>query len=214
MPEAKMTAGPPYVLKALPYALDALEPVLSREALEYHHGRHHCAYVDKLNALLEGSALAGQPLEGLIGRSTGALFNNAAQVWNHAFYWHSMAKGGGKPAGDLAKAIDRDCGSLAELEKKLAEAGATQFGSGWAWLVSDPDGKLSVTKTGNAETPITDPKQIPLLTIDVWEHAYYLDFQNRRPDYLGAFLDNLANWKFAADNYANRGKGARAIADM
>lgn len=203
-----------FELPALPYAKDALAPHVSANTLDFHHGKHHQAYLTNLEKAIGGTDEAKKSLEEIIRGSSGGVFNNAAQVWNHAFYWHSMSKGGGAPSGDLAKAIDRDLGSLGELKKKLSEAGATQFGSGWAWLVSDPDGKLAVTKTPNAETPISDPRQIPLLTIDVWEHAYYLDFQNRRPDYLGAFLDNLANWKFAADNYANRGKGVRAFADM
>lgn len=203
-----------FELPALPYAKDALAPHVSANTLDFHYGKHHQAYMTNLEKAIGGTDEAKKSLEEIVRSASGGTFNNAAQVWNHAFYWHSMAKSGGAPSGDLAKAIDRDCGSLAELKKKLSEAGATQFGSGWAWLVSDPDGKLSVTKTPNAETPITDPKQIPLLTIDVWEHAYYLDFQNRRPDYLGSFLDKLANWSFAADNYANRGKGARAFTDM
>ncbi len=203
-----------FELPALPYAKDALAPHVSAKTLEFHHGKHHQAYMTNLEKAIGTSDDAKKSLEEIVRKSSGGVFNNAAQVWNHAFYWHSMTPKGGRPSGDLAKAIDRDFGSLDELKKKLSEAGATQFGSGWAWLVSNPDGKLSVTKTPNAETPITDAKQIPLLTIDVWEHAYYLDFQNRRPDYLGAFLDNLANWSFAAENYASRGDGARAIADM
>ncbi len=203
-----------FELPALPYAKDALAPHVSAKTLEFHHGKHHQAYMTNLEKAIGTSDDAKKSLEEIVRMSSGGVFNNAAQVWNHAFYWHSMTPKGGRPSGDLAKAIDRDFGSLDELKKKLSEAGATQFGSGWAWLVSNPDGKLSVTKTPNAETPITDAKQIPLLTIDVWEHAYYLDFQNRRPDYLGAFLDNLANWSFAAENYASRGDGARAIADM
>jgi len=203
-----------FELPPLPYAQDALEPHVSARTLEFHYGKHHQTYMTNLEKAIGSGADASRSLEEIVRSAEGGVFNNAAQVWNHSFYWHSMAKGGGAPAGDLAKAIDRDFGSLDELKKKLSEAGATQFGSGWAWLVSDPDGKLSVTKTPNAETPLTDPAQIPLLTIDVWEHAYYLDFQNRRPDYLGAFLDNLANWGFAAENYDARGNGARAFADM
>ena len=203
-----------FELPALPYAKDALAPHVSANTLDFHYGKHHQAYMTNLEKAIGGTGDADKTLEEIIRGSDGGVFNNAAQVWNHAFYWHSMAAGGGAPAGDLAAAIDRDFGSMDELKKKLSEAGATQFGSGWAWLVSDPDGKLSVTKTPNAETPVSDPNQIPLLTIDVWEHAYYLDFQNRRPDYLGSFLDNLANWGFAAANYDARGNGARAIADM
>jgi len=203
-----------FELPALPYAKDALDPHVSARTLEFHYGKHHQTYMTNLEKAIGGTADAGKSLEEIVRGSSGGVFNNAAQVWNHMFYWHCMAAGAGAPSGDLAKAIDRDCGGMDGLKKALSEAGATQFGSGWAWLVSDPDGKLSVTKTPNAETPITDPKQIPLLTIDVWEHAYYLDYQNARPAYLGAFLDKLANWAFASENYANRGAGARAFADM
>ena len=203
-----------FELPALPYAKDALAPHVSANTLEFHHGKHHQTYMTNLEKAIGDSADAGKSLEEIVRGASGGVFNNAAQVWNHMFYWHCMAADGGQPSGDLGKAIDRDCGGMDGLKKALSEAGATQFGSGWAWLVSDPDGKLSVTKTPNAETPISDPKQIPLLTIDVWEHAYYLDYQNARPAYLGAFLDNLANWNFASENYANRGSGARAFADM
>jgi len=203
-----------FELPALPYAKDALAPHVSANTLEFHYGKHHQTYMTNLEKAIGGSADAGKSLEEIVRGSSGGVFNNAAQVWNHMFYWHCMAADGGKPSGDLASAIDRDIGSMDELKKQLSEAGATQFGSGWAWLVSDPGGKLSVTKTPNAESPISNPDHIPLLTIDVWEHAYYLDYQNRRPAYLGAFLDNLANWSFASENYANRSSGARAFADM
>jgi Fe-Mn family superoxide dismutase len=203
-----------FELPALPYAKDALAPHVSANTLDFHYGKHHQAYMTNLEKAIGGSANADKSLEEIIRGSEGGVFNNAAQVWNHAFYWHSMAPGGSAPSADLAAAVDRDFGSLDGLKTKLSEAGATQFGSGWAWLVSDPDGKLAVTKTPNAETPVSDPAQVPLLTIDVWEHAYYLDFQNRRPDYLGTFLESLANWEFASANYASRASGARAIADM
>lgn len=204
-----------FELPSLPYAQDALAPHISANTLDFHYGKHHQTYMTNLANALKDTADASKSLEEIVRSSSGGNFNNAAQVWNHAFYWHSMSpNGGGSPSGDLAAAIDRDCGGLAKLKEALAAAGATQFGSGWAWLVSDPAGKLSVTKTANAETPITDTNQIPLLTIDVWEHAYYLDFQNRRPGYLSTFLDSLVNWGFAAENYANRGAGVRAYADM
>jgi Fe-Mn family superoxide dismutase len=203
-----------FELPALPYARDALAPHISSNTLDFHYGKHHQAYMTNLEKAIGGSADADKSLEEIVRGSSGGVFNNAAQVWNHAFYWHSMSAGGGAPGGDLAAAIARDIGSQDELNAKLSEAGATQFGSGWAWLVSDAGGTLSVTKTPNGETPLSDASVIPLLTIDVWEHAYYLDFQNRRPDYLGSFLANLANWGFAAANYDARGSGARAIADM
>jgi Fe-Mn family superoxide dismutase len=203
-----------FELPPLPYAKDALAPHISANTLDFHYGKHHQTYMTNLEKALGGTADADKSLEEVVRGASGGVFNNAAQVWNHAFYWHSMAPGGSAASSDLAAAISRDLGSMDDLNKALSEAGATQFGSGWAWLVTDPDGKLSVTKTANADTPITDPGTIPLLTIDVWEHAYYLDFQNRRPDYLGTFLSSLANWAFASENYANRGSGARAIADM
>ena len=203
-----------FELPALPYAKDALGPHVSANTLDFHYGKHHQTYMTNLEKALAGTADAGKSLEEVVRSSSGGIFNNAAQVWNHAFYWHSMSGSSSAPSSDLATAINRDFGSMDALKSALSEAGATQFGSGWAWLVSDPDGKLSVTKTGNAQTPITDSSAIALLTIDVWEHAYYLDYQNRRPAYLGAFLDNLANWAFASENYANRGAGVRAFADM
>ena len=203
-----------FELPPLPYAKDALAPHISANTLDFHYGKHHQTYMTNLEKALSGKPDADKTLEAVIRGAEGGVFNNAAQVWNHAFYWHSMAPGGSAPSGDLSSAISRDLGSIDDLNKALSEAGATQFGSGWAWLVTDPDGKLSVTKTANADTPITNAKSIPLLTIDVWEHAYYLDYQNRRPDYLKTFLSSLANWKFAAENYANRGNGARAFADM
>ena len=203
-----------FELPALPYARDALAPHISSNTLDFHYGKHHQAYMTNLEKAIGGTADADKSLEEIVRGSSGGVFNNAAQVWNHAFYWHSMSAQGGAPGGDLAAAIARDIGSQDELNAKLSEAGATQFGSGWAWLVSDAGGKLSVTKTPNGETPLSDASVIPLLTIDVWEHAYYLDFQNRRPDYLGSFLTNLANWNFAAANYDARGNGARTIADM
>ncbi|WP_417491495.1 superoxide dismutase [Maricaulis sp.] len=196
-----------FTLPALPYAQDALAPHISAETLDFHHGKHHAAYVTNLNKLLDGHALAGKSLEDIIKASAGkadmaGIFNNAAQVWNHTFYWSSMTpNGGGAPAGELASMLTRDFGSLDAFKTAFATAGATQFGSGWAWLVLK-DGKLEIRKTGNAETPITEAGVTPLLTMDVWEHAYYVDFRNRRPDYIATFLDHLINWDFAAANLA------------
>ena len=196
-----------FELPALPFAADALAPHISAETLGFHHGKHHNTYVTNLNKLTKDSALAEASLEDVIRGSAGdaakaGLFNNAAQVWNHTFYWNSMKPGGGgSPSGAVASAIDAAFGSYDKFAEEIATAAATQFGSGWAWLVSD-GGALKVVKTANAETPITSG-QTPLITIDVWEHAYYLDFQNRRPDYVKAFLDHLVNWDFAAENLAN-----------
>jgi len=196
-----------FTLPDLPYARDALAPHISGETLDFHHGKHHKAYVDKANDLVKGTDLESVDLETAIRAAwkdkNTALFNNAAQIWNHTFYWNSMSpKGGGKPSGKLAEAIDRDFGSFEKFADAFKTAGAGQFGSGWAWLVVK-DGTLEIRKTPNAETPITEAGVTPLLTMDVWEHAYYLDFQNRRPDYMGAFLGHLVNWDFAAENFAN-----------
>ena len=196
-----------FTLPDLPYAKDALAPHISSQTLDFHHGKHHNAYVGKLNGLVEGTDMASLTLEDVIKKSAGdaakaGIFNNAAQIWNHTFYWQSMRpNGGGAPTGDLAAMIDRDFGSLDAFKTAFADAGATQFGSGWAWLVL-ANGKLEIRKTLNAETPLTEEGVTPRLTMDVWEHAYYLDFQNRRPDYITSFLDNLVNWEFAAENLA------------
>jgi Fe-Mn family superoxide dismutase len=188
----------PFTLPPLPYALDALEPHLSRETLELHHGKHHQTYVDKLNELVEGSSDADLD-KVILEAEKGPVFNNAAQHWNHSFYWQCMAPdGGGTPEGELAEAIDREFGSFGALSEKLHEAGATHFGSGWAWLVHDGS-KLLVTSTHDADLPLAH-SQRALLTIDVWEHAYYVDYRNKRPDYLTAFLDHLVNWDFVAKN--------------
>jgi Fe-Mn family superoxide dismutase len=193
-------------LPALPYDLDALEPHISRSTLEFHHGKHHAAYVTNLNNLVAGTELEGQSLEDTItavaGDATKAgIFNNAAQVWNHSFYWQCIkAGGGGTPSGDLAAKIDADFGSFDAFKEQFKTAGATQFGSGWAWLVLD-DGTLKVTKTANADLPLAHGQKA-LLTMDVWEHAYYLDYQNRRPDYMSTYLDKLVNWDFVAANLA------------
>ncbi len=194
----------PHVLPPLPYAEGALDPVISANTLRYHHDKHHKGYVDNLNKLIAGTPLAGLSLEKLIAATAGqadkvAIFNNAAQAWNHSFYWRSLhPKGGGAPPAALKQRIEAAFGDLAACRKELATAATTQFGSGWAWLVLDA-GKLKVVRTGNAETPLT-AGMTPLLTIDVWEHAYYLDYQNRRADYVDAVLDKLINWGFAAEN--------------
>jgi Fe-Mn family superoxide dismutase len=193
-----------YELPALPYAYDALEPYISKRTLEFHHDKHHAAYVNTFNNAVNGTDMDAMPLEAAVKAIAGnpekqGVFNNAAQAWNHTFYWNSMKPGGGgQPSGDLARKIEADFGSFDGFVSAFKTAGATQFGSGWAWLVLD-GGTLKVTKTLNAETPITSG-MVPLLTMDVWEHAYYLDYQNRRPDYIDTFINNLANWDFAASN--------------
>lgn len=193
-----------HVLPPLPYAENALEPVISANTLGFHYGKHHKAYVDNLNKLVAGTEFAGLKLEKIITETAGkegktAIFNNAAQAWNHAFYWQSLSpKGGGQPPQALRQKIEASFGSVDACVKELAAAATTQFGSGWAWLVLDGD-KLKAVKTGNADSPLTKGLK-PLLTIDVWEHAYYLDYQNRRPDYINALLYKLINWSFAEDN--------------
>jgi Fe-Mn family superoxide dismutase len=191
-------------LPELPYAQDALAPVISANTLEFHHGKHHKAYVDNLNKLVAGTDLAEADLETVIKKVAGdpsraGIFNNAAQVWNHSFYWKCLkAAGGGKPTGTVAAKIDAAWGSYEKFAEELKNAGVTQFGSGWAWLVID-GGQLKITKTANADTPIAHGVK-PLLTLDVWEHAYYLDYQNRRPDYLSAVIANLIHWDFVNAN--------------
>ena len=188
-----------FTLPELPYSKDALAPHISAETLEYHYGKHHKTYVDKLNELLAGKPEADKKLEEVIMSSEGPVFNNAAQIWNHTFYWSSMkAKGGGEPTGDLAAAITRDFGSFDKFKTEFTQAGITQFGSGWAWLVLE-DGKLKVTKTPNADLPMKHGQKA-LLTMDVWEHAYYIDYRNARPKYIETFLTSLANWDFALEN--------------
>lgn len=192
----------PFVLPELPYSKEAFLPHLSAENFDYHYGKHHNAYVVNLNKLLEDNTeLKGKSLEEIIeisakDSSLSGVFNNAAQIWNHTFYWNSIKpQGGGKPGGELAKQIEKDFGGFEKFVEEFKQAGATQFGSGWAWLVLEA-GKLKVVKTANAGTPIT-AGQHPILTCDVWEHAYYIDYRNRRPDYLGIFLEHLVNWDFA-----------------
>jgi Fe-Mn family superoxide dismutase len=194
-----------FELPALPYASDALAPHISAETLSFHHGKHHATYVTNLNNFVAADPeLQGKTLEEIIRSSSGGIFNNAAQVWNHTFYWNSLSPaGGGAPTGELAAAIDAAWGSFDNFKAAFDKAAAGQFGSGWAWLVSDKEGKLSITTTSNAGTPLTNADQVALLTCDVWEHAYYIDFRNSRPNYLKAFWA-LANWDFAASNYANR----------
>ena len=185
-------------LPELPYALDALEPHVSRRTLEFHHGKHHKTYVDTTLKLIKGTRYENAPLEDIVrdtAKEGGQLFNNAAQAWNHSFFWDCMSpNGGGKPTGPAAEAIEAGLGGYDAFRKSFGEAAATLFGSGWAWLALE-NGKMSVLKTGNADTPIAHG-QVPLLTLDVWEHAYYLDYQNRRPDFIQAFLDHLLNWDF------------------
>lgn len=194
-------------LPALPYANDALAPHITPETIEFHHGKHHNAYVVNLNNLIKDTDLADKDLEAIIQAVAGdaskaGVFNNAAQVWNHTFYWNSMKpNGGGKPTGAIAAKIDADFGSYEKFVELFTAAATTQFGSGWAWLVVGADGKLAITKTGNADTPIVHGQK-PLLTIDVWEHAYYIDFRNLRPNYIATFLEKLVNWDFANANLA------------
>lgn len=196
-----------FELPALPYDSAALEPHITAHTLSFHYAKHHQAYVTNLNNLIKDTDLADKSLEDIMKASAGdaakaGIFNNSAQVWNHTFYWHSMKpNGGGKPTGAIATKIDADFGSYDKFVELFKAAAATQFGSGWAWLVVGTDGKLAVTKTGNADSPLVHDHKA-LLTIDVWEHAYYLDFQNRRPDYISTFLDKLVNWDFANANLA------------
>ncbi len=189
-------------LPALPWAKDALAPHISAETIDYHYGKHHNAYVTNLNKLIDGTDMASKSLEEIVKAAEGGMFNNAAQVWNHTFYWNSMKPGGGgAPSGALADAINGSFGSFDKFKEAFSAAAATQFGSGWAWLVKEGD-KLAVMKTPNAETPLTKAGVTPLLTIDVWEHAYYVDYRNARPKYIETFLSSLANWDFAAKNLA------------
>jgi superoxide dismutase, Fe-Mn family len=186
-------------LPDLPYAKDALAPHISAETLEYHYGKHHKTYVDNLNRLMVGTEFEKSPLDEIVRKSSGGIFNNAAQIWNHSFYWNCLSpQGGGEPGGDLARALSADFGSLAQFKEKFTSAAVTLFGSGWAWLVKNPDGKLAIEATSNAGNPLKDGKK-PLLTCDVWEHAYYIDYRNARAKYVEAYW-NLVNWKFVAAN--------------
>ena len=198
----------PISLPSLPYEQSALQPVISANTLSFHYGKHHKTYVDTLNKLVAGTQFADMSLEQIIKATADqadhtAIFNNAAQTWNHTFYWHSLKpKGGGEPPAVLERLMESSFGGVAACKKELVAAATGQFGSGWAWLVLD-GGKLKVVKTGNAHTPLTQAAK-PLLTIDVWEHAYYLDYQNRRVDYVNAVLESLINWEFAAENLGRK----------
>jgi superoxide dismutase, Fe-Mn family len=204
MNQDKIESASPLILSPLPYADNALDPVISANTISFHYGKHHKAYVDNLNKLVAGTEFANLTVEKIIAATAGrgdkiAIFNNAAQMWNHAFYWNCLSpKGGGEPSGVLKQKIEASFGTWDSCKKEFAAAAMAQFGSGWAWLVLDGD-KLKVVKTGNADVPMTAGMK-PLLTIDVWEHAYYLDYQNRRADYVDAVLGKLINWSFAVEN--------------
>jgi Fe-Mn family superoxide dismutase len=190
-----------HALPPLPYAKNALAPHISEETLEFHYGKHHQTYVTNLNNLIPGTEFENLSLEEIVKKSSGGIFNNAAQIWNHTFYWNSLSpKGGGAPTGALAAAIDQAFGSFEKFKEDFTKCAVTTFGSGWAWLVKNADGSLALVSTSNAGCPLT-AGQTPLLTCDVWEHAYYIDFRNLRPKYLEAFW-NLVNWEFAASNFA------------
>lgn len=191
-----------FELPALPYEKNALEPHISAETLEYHYGKHHATYVSKLNGLVEGTENENKSLEEIIKSSSGGLFNNAAQVWNHTFYWNGLSpNGGGEPSGELADAIKAKWGSFADFQAAFNDKATGNFGSGWTWLVKTSDGSLDIVNTDDAETPISGNEHTPLLTADVWEHAYYIDYRNARPKYLENFWA-IVNWEFVADNFA------------
>ncbi|EGM77504.1 superoxide dismutase [Rheinheimera sp. A13L] len=191
-----------FELPALPFAKDALLPHISPETLDYHHGKHHNAYVVKLNSLVEGTEFAGKSLEDIIRTSQGPVFNNAAQIWNHTFYWNCLSPdGGGEPTGALGDAITAQWGSFAAFQTAFNDKAVNNFGSSWTWLVKKADGSLDIVNTSNAGTPLTDSSVTALMTVDLWEHAYYIDFRNARPTYLNAFWA-LINWEFAATNFA------------
>jgi Fe-Mn family superoxide dismutase len=188
-------------LPELPYALDALAPTISKETLEFHYGKHHQTYVTNLNNLIKGTEFENATLEEIVKKSSGGIFNNAAQVWNHTFYWNGFSpKGGGEPTGALADAIKKQWGDFAKFKEEFTKTAVGTFGSGWAWLVKKADGSLGLVSTSNAATPLTTADK-PLLTCDVWEHAYYIDYRNARPKYVEAFW-NLVNWDFVAKNFA------------
>jgi len=187
-------------LPALPYEQDALEPHISRETLEFHYGKHHASYVDKLNGLIADSDAKDKSLEEIIKSSEGGMFNNAAQIWNHTFYWNSLnPNGGGEPTGAIADAINDSFGSFAEFKEAFTTSAINNFGSSWTWLVKGQDGKLAIVNTSNAATPLTDESVTPILTVDLWEHAYYIDYRNARPKYMDGFW-SLVNWEFANTN--------------
>jgi Fe-Mn family superoxide dismutase len=190
-----------HILPPLPYSKDALQPAISAETLEFHYGKHHQAYVTNLNKLIAGTEFENASLEDIIRKSSGGIFNNAAQVWNHTFFWSCMKpNGGGKPAGTLLAAIEKKWGSFDEFASKFQTSAVGNFGSGWTWLVKKPDGTVDIVNTSNANTPLTT-SDVPLLTVDVWEHAYYIDYRNARPKFVEAFLNSLVNWEFAANNF-------------
>lgn len=191
-----------FELPALPYAINALEPHISQETLEYHHGKHHNTYVVNLNNLVPGTEFEGKSLEEIIKTSTGGVFNNAAQIWNHTFYWHCLSpNGGGEPTGALADAITKAFGSFAEFKDAFTKSAIGNFGSSWTWLVKKADGSLAIVNTSNAGCPLTEAGTTPLLTVDLWEHAYYIDFRNLRSKYMETFWA-LVNWEFVAKNLA------------
>jgi Fe-Mn family superoxide dismutase len=190
-----------HALPALPYPLDGLQPYISKETLEFHYGKHHQTYVTNLNNLIKGTEFESASLEEIVKKSSGGVFNNAAQIWNHTFYWNSLSpKGGGAPSGALAAAIDKKWGSFDAFKEAFTKSAVGNFGSSWTWLVKKADGSLDIVNTSNAATPVTTA-DTPLITCDLWEHAYYIDYRNRRPDYLGAFW-SLVNWDFASKNAA------------
>lgn len=192
----------PHALPLLPYALNALEPYISRETLQFHHGKHHATYVEKLNTLIKGTEFEQLPLEETVKRSSGAIFNNAAQAWNHDFFWKCLTpQAAPGPRGELSGAIDRTFGSFDQFKEQFTKAAVDTFGSGWAWLVQD-GGALSIVSTGNADTPIAKGRT-PLLTCDVWEHAYYIDYRNQRPEFLKAFW-HVVNWHFVENNHGSK----------
>ena len=190
-----------HTLPPLPYAMDALAPHISRETFEYHYGKHHQTYVTNLNNLIKGGEFENAGLEDIVRKASGGLFNNAAQVWNHTFFWNSMKpNGGGAPSGALIEAINKKWGSFDEFKKAFQASAVGNFGSGWTWLVKKPDGSVDIANTGNAGTPLTGADKA-LLTIDVWEHAYYIDYRNLRQKFVETFIDKLVNWGFAASNF-------------
>jgi len=191
-----------FELPALPYAKNALEPHITAETLDFHHGKHHNTYVVKLNGLIPGTEFENKSLEDIIKTSTGGIFNNAAQIWNHTFYWHCLApNAGGQPTGAVEDAINSTFGSFEEFKAKFTDSAINNFGSSWTWLVKKADGSLEIINTSNASTPLTEEGTTPLLTVDLWEHAYYIDYRNVRPDYMNGFW-SLVNWEFVAENLA------------
>ncbi|CAH0993192.1 Superoxide dismutase [Fe] [Sinobacterium norvegicum] len=189
-----------FELPALPYAIDALQPYISQETLEYHYGKHHNTYVQKLNGLVPGTEFEGKSLEDVVKTASGGVFNNAAQIWNHTFYWNSLSpNGGGEPAGAVADAINASFGSFTEFKEAFTNSAINNFGSSWTWLVKNSDGSLAIVNTSNAATPLTDSSVTPVLTLDLWEHAYYIDYRNARPNYIEAFWA-LVNWDFVNAN--------------